>query len=269
MKVLACVNLKGGVGKTAISVNFAAYCGSIGIKTLLVDLDPQTNATFSCIEVDAWEKTAAEKGTVAHLLGMRSHTSAEGVLPDPASVIIPNVFPNVDLIPSHLDLFNIDLDLAAVPMRETKLRRALQPVLPNYEIVICDCPPNLTIPTQNALALCTHYLVPVSPDYLSVLGVGILLRRVRTLATDMEREFNLAGIVLSRVGRPAAHREENVNTVRQTFDKDVLETELKERVAVTTAASKQKSVYDMTDAAAAQEFSSMSMEVLRKMGVRK
>lgn len=70
--ILSCVNLKGGVGKTAIAVNFAAYCGSKGYKTLLVDLDPQTNATFSCISVDDWEKHASKFGTVANLFGIPS-----------------------------------------------------------------------------------------------------------------------------------------------------------------------------------------------------
>jgi chromosome partitioning protein len=69
--VLSCVNLKGGVGKTAIAVNFAAHCGIHGLRTLLVDLDPQTNVTLSCVSPQAWEKHATEKGTVANLLGSR------------------------------------------------------------------------------------------------------------------------------------------------------------------------------------------------------
>jgi chromosome partitioning protein len=206
MKALACVNLKGGVGKTALAVNFSAYCGSQQLRTLLIDLDPQTNATFSCLRIDAWEKHAAENGTVADVLHARAHTNAEGASRDVASVIVPNVLPNVDLIPSHLDLFTVDLDLAGVTVRETRLRRALQPITENYDVIVCDCPPNLTIPTQNALAMCSHYVVPISPDYLSGLGVGLLLNRVRSLSDDMEQELDLAGIVISRIGRPAAHR---------------------------------------------------------------
>lgn len=145
--VLSCVNLKGGVGKTAIAVNFAAYCGIHGLRTLLVDLDPQTNATLSCISVEAWEKHATENGTVANLLGVRQHTSAEGKEKTVTDVIMSDVFKNVDLIPCHLDLFTIDLDLSSQVGRETRLRRALKDVLPHYDIVVCDCPPNLTIPT--------------------------------------------------------------------------------------------------------------------------
>src|SRR5277367_4745554 len=117
---LACVNLKGGVGKTAISVNFAAFCGMKKLKTLLIDLDPQTNATFSCIKYEDWQKHAAKKGSVADLLGARSHTKAQSSKRDVQSVIRRGVFKNVDLIPSHLDLFTVDLDLAGATGRESR-----------------------------------------------------------------------------------------------------------------------------------------------------
>lgn len=124
--ILSCVNLKGGVGKTALAVNFAAYCGRSGRRTLLIDLDPQTNATFSCMDVQEWEDHAANHGTVADLLGARAYANAEGVQKTAAQVIKSSVFQNVDLLPSHLDLFSVDLDLSAATARETRLRRAVQ-----------------------------------------------------------------------------------------------------------------------------------------------
>ncbi len=150
--IISCVNLKGGVGKTALAVNFSAYCGIHGKKTLLVDLDPQTNATFSCIGVDEWQEHAAKHGTIANLLGARRHASAEDKNVLAGDVIRKDVFPGVDLMPSHMDLFTIDLDLASATARELKLKKALQSVTDNYDVIVCDCPPNLTIPTQNAIA---------------------------------------------------------------------------------------------------------------------
>ena len=267
-KIISCVNLKGGVGKTAIATNLAAFCGRAGRKTLLVDLDPQTNATFSCMDVDDWEKHAAEHGTVADLFGLRSHTNAEGKVKKADDVIFKNAFKNVDLVPSHTDLFTIDLDLASAPAREKKLQKALKPVLGNYEIIVCDCPPNLTLPTQNALALSTHYLVPISPDYLSAIGVALLLSRVKQLAEDLDQSIDLAGIVISRIGRPAAFREQTVSAIRKAFDKRVLASEIKERTAVSEAAAKHKSIYDMNDSLASDEFSAMSSEVLKRIGVK-
>jgi chromosome partitioning protein len=265
--VTSFVNLKGGVGKTAISVNFAAYCGMRGLKTLLVDTDPQTNATFSCISVEKWQKHAKTNGTIANIMGMKRHASAEGAEVNVSKIIINNVFKNVDLLPSHLDLFTIDLDLAGVTARETKLKRALKDVTDNYQIVVCDCPPNLTIPTQNALAMSTHYLVPVSPDFLSALGIGILLNRVKEFSKDLEHDLQFTGIILSRVGRPARHRAEITEDLRSRFPKQVLKTEIRERVAVSEAASRNQSIYEAGDKEAKQEFEACSAEIIKKVGL--
>ena len=267
--ILSCINLKGGVGKTAIAVNFAAYCGKIGKKTLLIDLDPQTNATFSCITVEKWKEHAEKKGTIADIFGVRRHTSAEDKIIDLKEIILSNVFKNVDLIPSHLDLFTIDLDMASTTARERKLARSILPfVKDNYEIVVCDCPPNLTIPTQNAIALSSHFIVPISPDFLSALGVGILLSRINQLVGDLEHKIIHLGIVISRVGRPALYREKTVATIRQEFKDLVFKTELKERASVSQAVQYQKSVFEMGDNNADEEFSELSKEILNKLGVK-
>lgn len=267
--VLSCVNLKGGVGKTALAVNFAAHCGIHGLRTLLVDLDPQTNATFSCISVDAWEKHAAEHGTVANLLGVRQHTSAEGKEKTISDVVLSDVFKNVDLVPCHLDLVTIDLDLSSQVGRETRLRRALKDVLPAYDIVVCDCPPNLTIPTQNALAVSTHYVVPVSPDFLSGIGVGLLLSRVAKLSDELENPIKHAGIVISRVGRTSIFRAQTVQTLRDRFKDMVLTTELNERNAVAVSTAKNQSIFDSGDEKAIDEFHNVGHELLVRLGIVK
>ncbi len=264
--VLACVNLKGGVGKTAISVNFAAYCGLKGMRTLLVDCDPQTNATFSCIEPQEWGQHAKQHGTIANLLGVRSFT-AETKSVDAQAVIRKNVFKNVDLVPSHIDLFSVDLDLGGAPGRELRLRKALKPVLDQYQVVVCDCPPNLTIPTQNAVAMSTHYAVPVPPDYLSSLGIALLIRRIDDLCESIDHQTKNAGIIVSRVGRRASHRDTILAAVREQFKDLVLKTELVERVAVGESASMQKPVFEMGDDKASQEFSQMSEELLNRCKV--
>lgn len=263
---IAVINLKGGVGKTAISVNFAAYCGSVGIKTLLVDMDPQTNATFSCIGIEKWQEHAASRGTIANLLDLRGFSSANGQNKSVRDVIVKNVFPNVDLIPSHLDLFTIDLDLAGATAREKKLKRALEEVYPEYGVIICDCPPNLTIPTQNALAMSQYFVVPISPDFLSAVGVGLLLNRVEGLARDLEHEIEFLGIILSRVGRPAMHRDETVESLRERFGDQVFSGEIKERTKVKEASALHGSIFDMDDKAAIGEFTNIFDQILEKMG---
>lgn len=266
--VLSCVNLKGGVGKTAISVNFAAYCGMLGKRTLLIDLDPQTNATFSCISVERWQDHAAKNGTVANLLGVRQHASAEDKQKAADEVIIRDVFKNVDLIPSHVDLFTIDLDLGAEVARETRLRRAVKDIIDDYDIVVCDCPPNLTIPTQNAIAMSTHYVIPVSPDFLSSIGIALLLTRVKKLSDELENPIEHAGIVMSRVGRRSYFRSQTIKSLRTAFGTKVFSTEIAERSAVSEAAAKNKPIFLMADAEASKEFKGFGDELLIELGLK-
>lgn len=263
-KVVACINLKGGVGKTALAVNFAAYCGREGLKTLLIDLDPQTNATFSTIGVAAWDEVK-NKGTVADLLGARKHADAEGATKKAEEVIIEEVFEKVDLIPSHIDLFTVDLDLAGARFRETRLQKALADVMGNYDMIVCDCPPNLTLPTQNALAISTHYVVPVSLDFLSAIGVSLLLKRVQEFGGDLDQEPIHAGIVISRVGRPATHREETEATLRKQFKEAVLGTVIRERVSVSRSAQSHRPIFELGDADAVWEFESVCEELLDRI----
>ena len=266
--VLSFVNLKGGVGKTALAVNFAAYCGRAGHRTLLIDLDPQTNATFSCISLDAWDKHAKDRGTVAHLLGVRQHTSAEGKEKTAEDVIVSNVLESVDLIPSHLDLFTVDLDLGGQPAREKRLHRTTKEVLPNYDVVVCDCPPNLTIPTQNALAMSTHYVVPVSVDFLSSLGIALLLNRIKKFSIELENPIDHAGIVLSRVGRTSYFREQTKQTLQAAFEGLVFDAEIRERAAVAESAAKNVAIFEMGDKAAIAEFQAFGEELSKRVGLK-
>jgi chromosome partitioning protein len=263
---LSSVNLKGGVGKTAIAVNFAAYCGSLGFKTLLIDLDPQTNASFSSIGLKAWTEHIKAKGSVADLLGARANSTAEGRQKSVEEVVFKDAFHNVDLIPSHIDLFTVDLDLSGVTAREKKLSKALKGFVDNYDIVVCDCPPNLTLPTQNALAISTHYLIPVSLDFLSSIGIALLINRLKSFSEDLDIQLENAGIVLSRVGRPALHRENTETTLRNQFKDLVLNQSLKERVAVSEASEKHISVFEHRDSEAAYEFRAVSQEILKRIG---
>jgi chromosome partitioning protein len=234
------------------------------MRTLLVDCDPQTNATFSCILGEEWAEHAKQNGTIASLLGVRS-IAGETNHKDPATVIKKSVFENVDLVPSHISLFSVDLDLGGAVGRELRLRKALRPVLDHYDMVVCDCPPNLTIPTQNALAMSTHYVVPVPPDYLSILGVALLNNRIDELCENIDHKTINAGIIVSRVGRKAAHRENLLASLRTRFQDLVLKTELRERVAVPESVSLQKPIYDMGDEQASQEFAAMSQELLERI----
>jgi chromosome partitioning protein len=263
-KIVSFVNLKGGVGKTTLAVSFATYCVRNRKRTLLIDLDPQTNATFWAMGFDAWEASAKSTGTVADLLGAGEHKKAESGKRSAASVLVPNVKNfGFDLIPSHLDLYTIDLDLASVPLKELKLKRALEPILANYDFVVCDCPPNLTIPTQNALAISTHYVVPTALDFLSALGIGLLINRVNLLGEDLDNEPELAGVVISRAGsRPGLVRETTEASLRSSFGDQVLAGRIKDRSDVITCSQSRISVFDSGNSDVINEFSHVCRDLL-------
>jgi chromosome partitioning protein len=265
--IIAMVNLKGGVGKTALSVNFADFCARKDLKTLLVDLDPQTNATFSAMGVNEWDEHKDKNGTIADLLGTRDHTTADGARKTFDDVVVRGLQGGFDLVPSHLDLFTVDLDLAGKPNREGRLKKALKDVLEQYDIVVCDCPPNLTIPTQNAIAAATHYVVPVSPDFLSAIGIALLKSRIKDFCDDLDHTIQLAGIVISRVGRPARKRSETIDSIRANFAGQVLTNQLSERIKVAEAAEEAKSVFQMADKQASAEFDAVGAEILARIGI--
>jgi chromosome partitioning protein len=265
--ILSSINLKGGVGKTTIAVNYAAYCGQKGRKVLLCDLDPQANASFAMIGVDGWEKHTKASGTVADLLGARRHKSAQGEVRSFEDVVIREAWHNIDLVPSHLDLFTVDLDLAGITAREFQLRKSLKDQFSEYDVVICDCPPNLTLPTQNALAISTHFVVPVSVDYLSVLGIGLLLSRVASLSNDLDVDLVNAGIIISRFGRPAKHRADTEEVVRSEFGDDVLDGKIADRAAISAAMEKTQSIFESGDKTAIAEFNYVFAELDQNVGL--
>jgi chromosome partitioning protein len=152
--------------------------------------------------------------------------------------------------------------------REKILNRALKDILSSYEVVVCDCPPNLTLPTQNAVAMSTHYVVPVSPDFLSSLGVALLLTRMQKMSDALERPLKHAGIIMSRVGRPSAFRQQTTDALRKTFGESVFKAEVKERSSVSESAAKNRSVFDWSDAEAKKEFSAFGTELKDRLGLK-
>lgn len=268
MTAVAFINLKGGVGKTTLAVNFAAYCGSLGYRTLLLDLDPQTNATFCCMSIDDWQEHKNTRGTVADLLKAREHAHGGDAEIGPRDVIVRNVFQNVDLLPSDLDLFTVDLELAARTAREQILNNELEEIKGDYDVFVCDCPPNLTIPTQNAIALSDFYVIPVSPDYLSALGISLLKNRVQRITHALRHQINSAGIVITRSGRPAYHRDDTIDTLRRDFAGELINPPMVERTAVKDAQQQNISIFEFApNSESAHEFERVCQTIVDRVGL--
>jgi chromosome partitioning protein len=217
-QVISFINMKGGVGKTTCAVNIATYLArDHGKRVLLVDFDPQTNASLSVMTEKAWEKWQDEHGTMADVLEVqwKKKNAEHAKLKD---CIIHNVLPEVpglDLIPSHLSLTFLDLDLAARPGRERIFARKIEKVLEDYDLILCDCAPNLMTGTQNALYASDWYCIPMQPDFLSSIGLGLLQDRLGYLKNELEFKIRCLGVVFTRVRHWLRYHSETMEKLRE------------------------------------------------------
>lgn len=204
VKIISVVQMKGGVGKTNCTVNLASILAKDFNKRVLVaDFDPQTNATLSLISEERWNDWDKTNGTMADVLGMKR---ADGDRPKKNidDYIIKEVnskIPGLHLLPSHLKMTFIDTTLAARPGRERLFQQKIETVANNYDYIFCDCPPNLMTVTQNALYASNYYLIPMQPDYLSILGLQLILNRVAYLKKSLSLKIKPLGVIFTRARR--------------------------------------------------------------------
>jgi len=270
--VISLVNMKGGVGKTTTAVNLAAdLVREHGKRVLLIDLDPQTNTSLSLMSEKAWSSWAEDHGTTADVFDLNlKHKRDKPVKLEDCIIhdVVPAI-PGLDLVPSHLQLTFLDLDLAARPGRERILTRKLDPVLDQYDIVLCDCPPNLQTATQNALYASDWYLVPMQPDFLSSVGLGLLLDRLAYLKGELEFKIKCLGVVFSRVRRHVTFHQETMERLptQKEFRKlYFFKTVIPENISLSEApmAAQPIALYDAS-AAGAEAFSALALEVMARL----
>jgi len=182
-KVIAIANQKGGVGKTTTAINLAASFAVLEFKTLLVDADPQANSTtgngfdLKNIQLSLYDC-------------MVNETPA-------AQVVLESQTPNLSLLPSHLDLVGAEIELINHPNREFVMRKALEPEMGRYDIIIIDCSPSLGLITVNALAAADSVLIPVQCEYFALEGLGKLLNTVKIVQTRINSGLKIEGILMT------------------------------------------------------------------------
>lgn len=201
MKTISFINMKGGVGKTTSVVEFATILvKDHGKRVLIIDIDPQTNATFSFIKYDIWQDQI-ENNTIADVLGMNKHLSSRDTEYNINDAVIKNVsgIQGLDLISSHLGLTFLDLDLSAKPGREMILSRQISRLEGEYDYILIDCPPNLTLAPQNALVASNYIITPIIPDFYSFLGLPLLKNRVDRLKRELNIDVSFLGCLFTRV----------------------------------------------------------------------
>jgi chromosome partitioning protein len=221
--VFAVVNQKGGVGKTTTSVNLAACLGVDGLRVLVVDLDPQGNAT-SGFGVD---KSALQQ-CVYDLL----------VNDAPVEELIrPSVCENVDLIPATINLAGAEVELVAAMSREWRLRRGLAPVRDRYQVILIDSPPSLSLLTLNALAAADRALVPIQCEYYALEGISQLLKTLTLVKQHLNRELSVGGVVLTMHDPRVRLTQQVAEEVRRYFGDQALATVIPRNVRLSEAPS--------------------------------
>jgi len=180
-QVLAVVNQKGGVGKTTTSVNLAAALAQSGRRVLLVDLDPQGNATMG----SGVDKRNASRTVYHVLLG----------LSELASVRQRVERGGFDLVPSNRELAGAEVELVELDGREVRLKSALSPVLADYDFVLIDCPPSLSLLTVNALTAARHVLIPMQCEYYALEGLSDLVATIKRVRANLNPQLEIAGLV--------------------------------------------------------------------------
>ena len=222
-KIMAVVTQKGGVGKTTSAVNLASALGELGKKCLLVDIDPQGNAT-SGVGVD---KRAVKKSTYDLLMGETDGTTA----------VVKTPFENLWIIPASLALAGAEIEMVDVPHREKRLKAALAPCREQFDFILIDCPPALGLLTLNALVAADTFLIPAQPEYYALEGLSQLMQSIRQIKRLYNPSLELEGVLLTMYDGRLNLTQQVVAEVKKYLDKKVYSTVIPRAVRLSEAPS--------------------------------
>lgn len=250
-RILAIANRKGGVGKTTTTVNVATAMAATGKKVLVVDLDPQGNASTS-MGVD---KKGSMPSTYDVLIGNTKLSQA----------VVWTEIPNFSLIPSSPDLTGAEIELVDVENREFRLKQALSKEAVNYDYILIDCPPSLSLVTINALVAADAVIVPLQCEFLALEGVTDLIRNINQIKKRFNPSLALHGVVLTMYDKRNNLSQMVEDDVRSFFGKKVYNTVIPRNVRISEAPSHGKPVllYDFK-CPGSQAYISLAGEVLRR-----
>ncbi len=250
-KIIAIANQKGGVGKTTTAINLSASLGVLEFKTLLVDADPQANAT-SGLGIDP---QSVESGTYEALLH-------EG---DVRRSILTTSTPNLDVLPAQIDLVGAEIELISLEDRERQLSSSLSTLADDYDFIVIDCSPSLGLITVNALTAADSVLIPVQCEYFALEGLGKLLNTIKIVQSSLNPRLGVEGILLTMYDTRLRLANQVVDEVRTHFQELVLNTIIHRNTRLGEAPSFGESII-MHDAASkgSLNYLNLAREILQR-----